>query len=56
LGYHDELRDFIDAVREDRPPLSDGKLGRSVVQVIYSAYLSAEQRRVVALDEVLESV
>jgi len=56
LGYHDELRDFIEAIRHDRLPLSDGNLGRSVVQVIYSAYLSAEQRRVVELDEVLESV
>jgi len=56
LGYRDELLDFIEAIRHDRAPLSDGNLGRSVVQIIYSAYLSAEQRRVVALDEVLESV
>ena len=27
LGYPQELRDFIEAIVEDRPPLSDGRLG-----------------------------
>jgi predicted dehydrogenase len=49
LGYLHELRDFVKAVRDDRPPLSDGELGRDVVQVIYGAYLSAERGQVVEL-------
>jgi predicted dehydrogenase len=49
LGYRHELQDFIEAVRDDRPPLSDGQLGRDVVQVIYGAYLSAERGQVVDL-------
>jgi predicted dehydrogenase len=49
LGYHHELRDFIEAVQEDREPLATGKLGRDVVEVIYAAYLSAEEGRLVQL-------
>ncbi len=49
LGYHHELRDFVEAVKFDREPLSTGRLGRSVVEVIYSAYLSAEEGRPVQL-------
>lgn len=49
LGYQHELRDFIEAVRHDRTPLSDGQLGRDVIQVIYGAYLSAERGQVVDL-------
>jgi predicted dehydrogenase len=51
LGYQRELRDFIEAVQDDRAPLSDGQLGRDVVQVIYGAYLSAERGQVVDLGE-----
>ncbi len=50
LGYQLELKDFVEAVRFDRAPLSDGRLGREVVRVIYSAYLSAEEGRVVYLE------
>jgi predicted dehydrogenase len=50
LGYQDQLRDFVEAVRDERPPLSDGALGREVVNVIYHAYLSAEAGRVVHLE------
>ena len=49
LGYHHELRDFVEAVRYDREPLSTGRLGRAVVEVIYGAYLSAEEGRPVQL-------
>jgi predicted dehydrogenase len=49
LGYHHELTDFVEAVRYDRAPLSDGRLGRAVVAVIYSAYLSAAAGRPVEL-------
>lgn len=50
LGYLEEIRDFVEAVRQDREPLSDGQLARDVVNVIYGAYLSAEQGRPVKLD------
>ena len=49
LGYRAELQDFCEAVRFDREPLSDGQLGREVAEVIYGAYLSAEQGRVIHL-------
>ena len=45
LGYSPEIQDFVAAVAEDRPPLSDGALGRAVVEAIYAAYLSAEEGR-----------
>ncbi len=50
LGYQLELKDFVEAVKFDRAPLSDGQLGREVIHVIYSAYLSAEEGRVVLLE------
>ena len=49
LGYPQEMRDFVEAVIEDRPPRSDAQLGRDVVNVIYSAYLSAAEGRRVTL-------
>jgi predicted dehydrogenase len=45
LGYAPEMQDFVAAVAHHRPPLSDGALGRAVVEAIYAAYLSAEQGR-----------
>ncbi len=49
LGYPQELRDFIEAVALDRAPLADGRLGRDVVEVIYAAYVSAEEGRRITL-------
>jgi predicted dehydrogenase len=49
LGYAPELQDFAGAIAEDRPPLSDGALGRAVVEAIYGAYLAAETGRRVDL-------
>lgn len=49
LGYQHELRDFVAAVKEGRAPLATGRLGRDVVEVIYSAYLSAAEGRPVQL-------
>jgi predicted dehydrogenase len=51
LGYHHELRDFVEAVQDDREPLATGQLGRDVVEVIYAAYLSAEEGKSVRLRE-----
>jgi predicted dehydrogenase len=41
-GYPQEIQDFSESVAFDRPPLSDGRLGRDVIEVVYSAYVSAE--------------
>jgi predicted dehydrogenase len=49
LGYPQEARDFVEAVLFDRQPLINGKLGRDVVEVLYSAYVSAEEGRRVEL-------
>ena len=50
LGYVAQLRNFVESARTGRPPLADGLLGREVLRVIYSAYLSAEEERVISLD------
>jgi predicted dehydrogenase len=48
-GYPQEIQDFAEAVAHGRAPKSDGRLGRDVVEVIYGAYLSAEEGRRVEL-------
>lgn len=48
-GHRQMVSDFVAAVAEKRPALSDGDLGRDVINVVYSAYLSAEQGRRVEL-------
>ena len=48
-GYPQELEDFVDAIREGRPPLSGALLAREVVEVIYAGYLSAASGRRVDL-------
>jgi predicted dehydrogenase len=48
-GYPQELEDFVDAIREGRPPLSGAGLARDVVEVIYAGYLSAVSGRRVEL-------
>jgi predicted dehydrogenase len=48
-GHVDMCRDFALAVAEGRPAVSDGELGLEVTRLVYSAYLSAEQGRRVAL-------
>ncbi len=49
LGYPQEMRDFVEAIAEDREPLGGGRLGRDVVEVMYAAYVSAEEGRRVDL-------
>jgi predicted dehydrogenase len=51
LGYPQEVRDFVEAVAYDREPLSGAQLGRTVTEVMYAAYLSAEEGRRVDLVE-----
>ena len=48
-GYPQEMEDFVDAVREGREPLSGLLLARETVEVIYAAYVSAEEGRRVEL-------
>jgi len=49
FGYRSELQDFVRAIATDRPPESDGALGRAVVEAIYAAYLAAERRQTVEI-------
>ena len=44
-GYPQEFEDFAAAVGLGRPPKSDGRLGRDVIEVIYAAYVSIEEGR-----------
>ncbi|HET7772057.1 MAG TPA: Gfo/Idh/MocA family oxidoreductase [Chloroflexota bacterium] len=53
LGYAAEIQDFVSAVALDRAPLSDGHLGRAVVEAIYGAYQSAEEGRRVTVPSAL---
>ncbi len=48
-GYPQEMEDFVDAVREGREPLSGALLAHETVEVIYGAYVSAEEGRRVDL-------
>jgi len=48
-GYPQEMADFVGAVREGREPLSGFLLARETVEVIYAAYVSAEEGRRVDL-------
>ncbi|NWF92751.1 MAG: Gfo/Idh/MocA family oxidoreductase [Syntrophaceae bacterium] len=41
-GYPQEMEDFVDAILEDRDPISGPDLAFDTVEVIYGAYLSAE--------------
>ncbi|MBI2941867.1 MAG: hypothetical protein HYY04_15665 [Chloroflexi bacterium] len=45
LGYRQEVQDFVEAVAHGYEPLADGQLGRDVVEVLYAAYVSAEEGR-----------
>jgi predicted dehydrogenase len=48
-GYPQEFEDFVDAIRDGRPPRSGATLARDVVEVIYAGYLSAATGRRVEL-------
>ena len=49
-GFSQEIEDFVHAIRDDREPLSGIDLAVDCVNVIYSAYLSAEEGRTVKLE------
>jgi predicted dehydrogenase len=48
-GYPQEMEDFINAILEDRDPISGIDLAYEVVEVIYAAYLSGETGKRVEL-------
>jgi predicted dehydrogenase len=48
-GHRAMIQDFVAAVAEGRPALADGQLGRDVINVVYAAYVAAEQGRRVDL-------
>ncbi len=48
-GYPQEMRDFVDAIREQREPLAGLTLAADCIEVIYGAYLSAEEGRRIPL-------
>jgi predicted dehydrogenase len=46
--YHAlQIQDFVQAIREDRPPLVTGEQGRVVVEMFTAIYRSQQQRRTV---------
>ena len=48
-GYPQEMADFVHAIRDGREPLSGALLARDTLEVIYAAYVSAEEGRRVEL-------
>jgi predicted dehydrogenase len=48
-GFAQEIEDFVHAIQDDREPLAGIDLAVDCVNVIYSAYLSAEEGRTVNL-------
>ncbi len=54
-GYPQEIEDFVDAVRNNRPPASGGPLAHDVVATIYGAYVSAAEGRRVDLSPFLRA-
>jgi myo-inositol 2-dehydrogenase / D-chiro-inositol 1-dehydrogenase len=48
-GFPQEMAHFIDSVRSGRKPLVTGEDGRAVLEIVYTAYASAGQQRVIYL-------
>jgi predicted dehydrogenase len=48
-GYPQEMEDFVNAILEDRDPISGPDLAYETVEIIYAAYLSAETGKRVEL-------
>ncbi len=48
-GYQQEMRNFVDAILEDREPLAGVELAADCIGVVYAAYLSAQEGRRVSL-------
>lgn len=50
-GYVAQLEDFMECVITNRKPLSDFDLARQIGEILYAAYISAEEGRRVDMDE-----
>ncbi|MCD7826402.1 MAG: Gfo/Idh/MocA family oxidoreductase [Clostridiaceae bacterium] len=48
-GYTDEMKDFMECIQYDREPKSGFDLAYQTVRIIYAAYMSAEEGRVIKL-------
>ena len=48
-GYPQELKHFIECIREDQPPVVTGEDGRAVLEIMMAAYASAGSGRKVKL-------
>src|SRR5688572_3324010 len=48
-GYPQELRHFVECVREDKPPIVTAEDGRAVLEIMYAAYQSARTGQKVPL-------
>jgi predicted dehydrogenase len=51
-GLEGQVRDLVEAVREDRPPIVDGREARDAVEVVLACYASASLDRPVRVDEI----
>ncbi|MEM6655773.1 MAG: Gfo/Idh/MocA family oxidoreductase [Planctomycetota bacterium] len=52
IGHHGhalQIKDFVDAIRKDRPPAVDGHEGRRSVEIIQGIYKASQTGRVVRL-------
>jgi predicted dehydrogenase len=49
LGYPHEIQDFMEAISNDRPPLTGLALAKQVVEVLYAGYVSLEEGRKISL-------
>jgi predicted dehydrogenase len=48
-SWHEEWKEFVTAVQEDRRPLGDGEDGLEAMRLAYAAYEAARARRVISL-------
>ena len=55
-GYPQEMRDFIKALRENREPISGLALAKETVEIIYAAYLSAEEGMKIDLSDIPNNI
>jgi len=55
-GYPQEMQDFSECIATRREPVSNGELGRDVVQVAYAAYVSANRNQRVVLRDLDEEM
>jgi len=49
LGYPHEIQNFMEAISNDRPPLTGLALAKQVVEVLYAGYVSLEEGRKISL-------